>query len=350
MVDFLRMHPTDRAAGLRVAETALGKSCAIVEKDVWLVWTLDTLFRMPGAHATMAFKGGTSLSKVFGAIRRFSEDVDITLDYRRLEPSIRDIDLATLSRSQRKRLSESLTKKVLAFSKEQIIPYLEVSLRDLSPDGNAFVEPEEDGEKIRIRYVSAVPETQGESNRYLDSSILIELGGRNHTEPSKMMPIATEIGEVLPDMQWPIARVNVLSPKRTYWEKATLIHVEVCLEKERKMDRLSRHWYDLSQLADQTIGIEAISDYELLQRVVAHKSAFYSYSAIDYEDCLKGDLRLMPGDKLREAMRQDFEEMIGNGMFYGEQPNFDAVLERIDALETEINNVVREHRKQHGIA
>jgi hypothetical protein len=132
--------------------------------------------------------------------------------------------------------------------------------------------------------------------------------------------------------------VSVLSPARTFWEKATLMHVE-CQRNDFRAsaERLSRHWYDLAMLADRDHGQVAIEHRVLLADVVKHKKVFYNASYANYDACLTGQLRLIPEDAVLTALRIDFDRMIGAGMFIGEPPTFDTIVDRLRALETAIN-------------
>jgi hypothetical protein len=130
----------------------------------------------------------------------------------------------------------------------------------------------------------------------------------------------------------------VLSPARTFWEKATLMHVECQRGAFRtRAERLSRHWYDLAMLADQVHGQAAVADRALLGDVVKHKKVFYNASYANYDACLAGQIKLVPEHAALAALRDDFQRMIGAGMFTGEPPAFDAIVDRLRALEDEIN-------------
>ena len=131
----------------------------------------------------------------------------------------------------------------------------------------------------------------------------------------------------------------VLSPLRTFWEKATLIHVE-CGKAPRAASpsRISRHWYDVTLLADHTIGSQALLRRDLLEDVVRHKKVFFKAPAANYDDCLSASLRLVPQQaELRAVLRADFKQMEEAGMFYVAPPSFEKILERLADLENEIN-------------
>ena len=142
----------------------------------------------------------------------------------------------------------------------------------------------------------------------------------------------------LRELRFPEAPVRVLSPSRTFWEKATLIHV-ACNRSDPKLDadRQSRHWHDLAVLADHKIGKTSIADRQLLEDVVKHKNIFFRASYTNYEACLTGNFRLIPGKALLDALRVDYETMIADGMFEGDPPSFDWIVGRLEKLKKQIN-------------
>ena len=166
---FLHLPAGDRREILQTAATRLGQQATVLEKDVWVCWTLQTLFSMPDAYP-MAFKGGTSLSKIYGAINRFSEDVDVTLDYRAFDDDF-DPFAANASNNAVKKFSKRLKGYVLQYACDVVAPYIEAQLKALPRPEEYGIEVSDDGEKIWVQYPSAV---EG-SDDYLKSSILIEL-------------------------------------------------------------------------------------------------------------------------------------------------------------------------------
>ncbi len=329
---FLHLPVGDRREILQTAATRLGQQATVLEKDVWACWTLQTLFSMPDAHP-MAFKGGTSLSKIYGAINRFSEDVDVTLDYRAFDDDF-DPFAANASNNAVKKFSKRLKGYVLQYASDVVVPYIEDQLKALPRPEEYGIEVSDDGEKIRVQYPSAV---EG-GDDYLKSSILIELGGRNVIDPNERHTVTPDISALVTDLDLPSGEVVVLSPERTFWEKATLIHVE-CNREEFKSDahRLSRHWYDLQMLATHDSGKAAINNRALFEDVVRHKQVFFNASYANYEACLANELRLIPGEDAIAELRTDYEKMLGAGMMYGGSPSFDDIIAGIRKIEREAN-------------
>lgn len=311
----------------------LRRTEVVLEKDVWVCWVLQALFTMPG-RLPMAFKGGTSLSKVYRAIDRFSEDVDITIDFRSLDRSI-DPFAKEISKTQVKRFAENLKKLVRQHIREVVVPHLEVRLRgEVTSDRSRVEIVGDDDQSARLHYPSALESGYG----YVSNSVLIEFGGRNVTEPSEEHEVKPEIADELRDLAFPQAIVTVLSAKRTFWEKATLIHV-ACNQGYRpsRVDRYSRHWYDLDRLSRVELGKQALSDRDLLADVVRQKKAFFIERDANYDACLTRGLRLVPDPASAEALRKDYDAMIDAGMFLGDPPPFDEILKRLGELERRIN-------------
>lgn len=331
---FLGLSLEERSEILRAKARDLGRREMVLEKDVWVCWVLEKLFSMPEMHR-IVFKGGTSLSKVYGAIHRFSEDVDISFDYRDLREDLGfDGDPEKMSGERLRKFREALQSAVSRLVHERVVPYLGQALRE--EVGKATVQPEVDarGEKVKIFFPTAL-----QRDDYIKEWVLLEFGGRNLTEPCSSHHIKPDIAEHFPQLRFPVAKASVLSPERTFWEKATLIHAECSRGALRATaDRPSRHWYDLAALADHKIGDKALSDRDLFESVVGHKSWAFRDSKAHYERCLNGGLRLLPEtESMRQALRADFNKMLAAGMFYNTPPNFSEIEKRLEQLEDEIN-------------
>jgi predicted nucleotidyltransferase component of viral defense system len=283
---------------------------------------------MPDAHKT-AFKGGTSLSKVFNAIQRFSEDIDLTVDYTAFTLA----DLATLSSKVKKKLSDHLKVSLANYIRETVAPYLQHQLATFTSP-TYRLEVNEAGDQIRMFYPSSI-----EAQPYLSSSVFLEFGSRNTTEPNRRFTVTPYLSEApqLSSLTFPSAEVTVLAPERTFWEKVTLVHVECHRDFRESAERLSRHWYDLYQLADHDIGRSALARRDLLEAVVKHKKIFFNASYANYDACLQGGVRLVPDEAQREGLARDYAKMQGAGMLYGAVPAFDDILERLTRLEAEVN-------------
>lgn len=332
MVDrFLQLPETDRKGILDTAAQKLGKSPNILEKDVWVCWTLEKLVNMPEVPP-LAFKGGTSLSKAYDAIARFSEDVDVTLDRRALAP---DLDPFTASKTQAKKICTRLDTILEAYLVDVIKPYFEEHLKAELQDSTVETKIGDTADQLVIPY----PTCLDSGKEYLRESVLLELGGKNEITPASQLQLDPYISSVAPSLEFPLPTVTVLAPERTYWEKATLIHAE-CNRKTVKANaqRLSRHWYDLFQLNRSDIGSAALSNPKLLEEVVNQKNVLYPSGWAKYNDCL-GNLRLIPNDGSVKLLEKDFEQMRANAMFWQEPDTFQDIIKELSELEKTINNI-----------
>lgn len=337
MQDFLKLNPKEQAEIIQSVSYQLGKTPAILEKDIWICWVLNHLFSIPN-HLPMAFKGGTSLSKVFNIINRFSEDVDITIDYRGFALK-EDPFSATISKTAIKKISEKLKDCLKQYVYSTILPYFE-SLRTGCLQNCPPINVDEQGEKLYFYYPSVFENNQN----YLASNVLLEFGGRNITEPHESHVIKPYISEYITELSFPQPIVTVLSPQRTFWEKATLIHVE-CNRHDFKQNahRLSRHWYDLALLAEHKISEITINSLVILQDVLKHKQVFYNSSCAHYDECLKGNFKLVPPNHVFKELQYDFNHMLESGMFYGNQPDFNYIMTVVEKLEKTLNELIKNH-------
>jgi hypothetical protein len=323
----------DQKEILQTAAGKLGRQAAVLEKDIWVCWVLRTLFTIPDAHP-MAFKGGTSLSKVYDIIERFSEDLDITLDYRHFEDGF-DPFSPGVSRTKLNQFADRLKSCVKRYAEEIVVPHLEAAAADLGTHTEHSIRIDDSGEKIWVGYPSAVED----QDDYLKSEVLIELGGRNVIDPNEQHIIRPYVAPLTDGLDFPEATITVLSPSRTFWEKATLIHVECNRGRLKEHpDRLSRHWYDITRLAQHDSGRKAIDDRALMEDVVNHKKVFFHASYANYDDCLNGQLRLLPDTDSMPGLNADYGKMITAGMMYGKAPKFDDIVEQVGEIERRIND------------
>lgn len=336
---YLLLAPRAQLEILTSIATHLGVRAEILEKDIWLCLALEQLFQLQGAMP-MIFKGGTSLSKVYRAIERFSEDVDVTIDWRALHPQPPSAEsmknytktkLGVLS----KQIVEFLTAHIEQVLKPEMLKALTAIRADITVEFEIGLDGEPRRDKLRIFYPAVA-----ERNDYIKPSILIEFGARNAIEPGETHILVPDVAEHVPAVAFPSAKVEVLSPQRTFWEKATLIHDECHRPAERakaSAARMSRHWYDLARLADQKIGHAAVENFELLRHVIAVKKQFFSYGFSRYDLCNTGGLQLIPDGALLNALSVDYQAMLDAGMFYGKAPQFKEIVARLQALQQEIN-------------
>ena len=312
----------------------------IIEKDFWVCWTLKRLFSLESVADHLLFKGGTSLSKVYRAIRRFSEDIDLSIHRSSLGFSGEN-DPANLSGKPRERKDKALGEVARAKVKDEIRPELEEVIRDrlgdegwsLTPDGT---DPE--GQSLAFAY-PATGLTPAPS-AYLRPSVKIEFGARAEHEPHEWKTIRPYLDEAIADvLKEPEIEVKTISVLRTFWEKATILHQQAHRDTEKPFpSRYSRHYCDLASMISAGIGVDAAGEEKLLADVVKHKSSFYYSKWASYETAVKGTLRLVPPEAHHREIAADLDSM--REMFFDEPPVFKDVLDTLREWEEKFNTAV----------
>lgn len=337
---FLALPATDQEAILRAARGVTGRETPVLEKDVWVCWALEVLFERPGRYP-MAFKGGTALSKAYGLIERFSEDVDITVSVPGAE--VLDGEDLPTSANQRKKLGSQLTDELrqhVAELRVDIASKLEAFGIDRA---RADFDPDEDGTVLNVEYE---PASGRDSLDYLLPRVKLEFGARNLVEPTVSRKVDPYLASV--ELQAPVSLpepvVDVLAVERIFWEKATLAH-DYC-NRDRAAgagaaERMSRHWYDLVKLSEGGSAELAYERLDQLHSVVKIKGLFYRRATSDYDSCTNGGLRLVPEGVSLELLAIDYAEMASSGMFAGEPPAFDDVIDVLSDMEERINSMFR---------
>ena len=327
--NFFTLSQEEQAALIKKASSQFDMPESVIEKDIWVCWLLEKIFALP---VQMVFKGGTSLSKVFKLIHRFSEDCDITIDYRFFKP---DLNLRNLSKSQLKKVGEQLKLQLQTYVLNIALPYLRDQALKAFSEKKFEITLSENGEQFRFYY----PSIMSEMHDYLRDHVLIEFGVRNSTEPCERHVIQTYLEKVTgSDLHFPELMINTLSPIRTFFEKATLIHVECNRDRMiQTPERLSRHWYDLYMLNNSWVGETAFENAFILKNVIEHKKAFFNSSYANYDSCLLGKFRLIPDDFHLKNLKDDFRKMIRAGMFHESPPKFDEMVKTLFRLEQKIN-------------
>jgi len=298
---------------------------AIVEKDFWVCWVLMKLFANPELSSKILFKGGTSLSKIFHAIERFSEDIDLVLDWRVLT---RDDAEQKRSRTQQDKWNKNLVVKANDYIESDLLNYVRMSVGEFC---RADVD-EKDGEVINIHYPGVF------DDQYLRPEIRLEIGPLASWIPHDQYDIVPYAAEAFPHVfSLPKCRVHAIKVERTFWEKTVILHKEAF----RSIDsvqplRHSRHYYDLAKMDENSaIREKAFVNIDLLEKVVQFKQQYYPSAWARYDLAKIGSIKLMPPTHLEKALREDYLAM--RNMIFGECPTFDDVIDSIGFLEREIN-------------
>jgi hypothetical protein len=338
MSDFFSLSRSDQREALLTAAERAGRPVHLLEKDIWVVWALQHLFTGPhGGH--LVFKGGTSLSKAYAVIRRFSEDVDLTYDIRAIAPDLAGIaDVAwPQSRSQERKWSKAIRQRLTDLVAGSLAPQLAqaLALQGLPATTRA------EGDKIFLDY-----EAFGEGTGYVQPSVLLEFGARSTGEPNEPRPVHCDAASHVPDVAFPHATPQVMRPERTFWEKATAIHVFCAQGNFRGGARFARHWHDLTRLDAAGFADSAAADHVLARAVAVHKGVFFAEAApdgtpIDYTLAVSGGLNLAPKGEALRTLADDYRRMVEDGLLLEYAEAFDQLLLRCQAIAEKVNAAMR---------
>lgn len=336
---FIDLPPSDRQRACEVAGAQLAINAFSIEKDFWVCWTLRELFSLPGIGEHLTFKGGTSLSKGWKLIQRFSEDIDVVIHRDALGFDGERSPEAAAGSNERRRRLEALRTACQIHIRDALRPALEARLHERLDGRGAWSlidhAGDPDAQTLIFKYPAAIAE-----GGYLRAEVKIELGARSDIEPSERPLIQPYIADALPDVLGPSQfAVQTLDPRRTFLEKACLLHEESYRAGAKApAARLSRHYYDLWCLIRAGTADAAVADPDLFNRVVAHRGVFFRRSAEAQATLRPGSLRIVPLPEQRAAWEQDYAAM-RESMFFGEAPEFAEILRVVDKFEKLFNEI-----------
>jgi hypothetical protein len=337
---FLNLNSQDQNDVLEIVRSKTGRPAHLLEKDVWVVWTLAALFESPLAD-NVTFKGGTSLSKAYKVIDRFSEDIDLTYDIRKLIPDLIDgEDALPATRSQAGKWTKAVRDRLPGWISSQITPVLQAALtRDQLTATVEIGGAERD--KVILHYPA-----QQHGTGYVSPSVVLEFGARATGEPHAILPVVCDMEGHITDISFPRARPIVMSVARTFWEKATAAHV-YCAQHRIRSERYARHWYDLAALARSDYFVGAIVDKPLAHAVARHKSFFFiekdvAGNIIDYTRAVAGHLQIVPKGDALSALADDYAKMVEDHVMLGDSIPFDQLMQTCQEIETLANQTTAE--------
>jgi hypothetical protein len=314
-----------------MAAAGRGLHPAIMEKDFWVCWVLKQLFLSPSLREHLVFKGGTCLSKVDGMIARFSEDIDLVLNWELLGYGTEGEDAWQDHPSGRKqdRFNQKVNARAAAYLRDELLPYLQQILSS-APGVEAAVSEREEL-TINIRYPSS------HALAALRPEVKLEIGPLASRVPFRSAVIRPYAAEVLPRFfADPDCEVIAIRGERTFWEKATILHQQAFRETAIPKG-YSRHYYDLVCMAGFPVKDSALADLALLQDVVRFKEKFYRSPSARYELAVPGTFRLLPTDRGGKELQGDYRSM--RPMFFSEPPKWGTILDQLRGLESEINQL-----------
>ena len=310
-----------------------------VEKDFWVCWTLQKLYALPEWGEYLTFKGGTSLSKGWKLIERFSEDIDIVINRGALGFEGDNAPDKARSKKQTRNRLKALKESCQQCVRENILPGIGQAMASELPESLEWtleLDPDDpDAQTLLFIYPTAFPEQAA----YLRRAVKIEMGARSDTDPAESIGIQSYIGDVFPGLfAEPEFSVRAVMPTRTFWEKAMLLHEETFRpeDKARRKAYLARHYYDLFKLIGAGVADTAVADLDLFHRIAGHRQVYFPYTWVDYATLTPGQLRLLPRDEQLSDWRVDYEGMQAE-MFYGEVPAFDDILSVVGEFQDRFN-------------
>jgi hypothetical protein len=330
MHNFLRLAEDERKTVFLNSAQKMGMREAVIEKDFWVCLMLDYLFHKSQYKEHLAFKGGTSLSKCFNLIKRFSEDIDLILDWRVLGYSVNE-PWAGRSNTKQDRFNKEVIAKSEDFIAEKFLPSLAMDLSIITGEKAVAVMDDQHSQTINFRYP-----------RLFDTDtilpiIRLEIGALAMWTPTVEKDVVPYIFEVYPAIaQQKATKIRTSSAERTFWDKATILHHEANRPADSPMPlRYSRHYYDLYCLASCEYRNDALKQSNLMADVVRFKQKFYPRAWANYADAMNGAIKLIPPDYRMKALRDDYEKM--REMFFGDYPAFDEMLTVLSDLEKAIS-------------
>lgn len=338
-LQFFARSRQERADVIREAAARRNISAVMVEKDFWVSWTLAVLFAHPEFRNQLVFKGGTSLSKVFGVIERFSEDIDLSVSPEFVginEQWVEDADSRSKRTDRMKELEAACTKTV----KKQIAPELDRIAEDAlgkPVDGKNWMEFRVDDETHSPVVLFHYPSNEATGFEYLQRSIKMEFGSLTDQRPVGKHSIrswtADEFPAVFSDFQCDVVALEL---ERSFWEKATILHAEYHRDQAKPIrDRFSRHYSDTAAIARHKEVASALANDKLRQQVADWKSRFFPSGWAHYETAKPGSFHLVPPDFRIAELERDYREM--QPMFLKDQPPFANIVSELSDLEKKIN-------------
>ena len=329
--EWLKISTERRIEILNQASNSTGLPAIAIEKDWWVTLALKASFAL-GYSQHIVFKGGTSLSKGWNLIERFSEDIDLAIDRKffGFEGDISKSQIKNLRKESCKFISttflEDLTKQ---FTEWKVIAECKLNAQPVN-------DSDKDPQVIEIHYNSVFDKSD-----YLPQRVLIEVSSRSLMEPSENREINSILSSTFPDQPFATEpfSISTVLPQRTFLEKIFLLHEEFSQNTTKiRIDRLSRHLYDLEKLMDTEHGKAAIKDTELYKSIIIHREKFNPLRGLDYSNHIPGRIKIIPPNTVIKEWEKDYQTMTEN-MIYGESLKFDSLIKRILELQKRINGI-----------
>jgi len=303
----------------------------IIEKDLWVTAVLRALFALPYAE-NLSFKGGTSLSKCWNLIERFSEDVDIAINrefFGFFGNSFTVNQINKLRKSACKFIRNNLQNDLACQMEANGIPSV------FSVKVNITLETTIDPEKVFVEYKSVF-----NPSPYIKNTVVLEISGRSMKEPLQKIEIQSLIDKHFSQATFTEKsfEINVVVQERTFLEKVCLLHEEFSKpSKQVRVERMSRHIYDLARMADTPIAENALKNKDLFQSIVAHRRMFIAMKGFDYDTLSPKTIKIIPPNSVISKWEDDYNKM--QTMVYGKTLTFSEIIDKTTQLNEKIRRL-----------
>lgn len=330
---------SDRLDLFLAAANRLGAPVGNVEKDFWVCWTLNALYHeRPAGEPRLLFKGGTSLSKAYGLIERFSEDIDVTVFRDDLDEAASVEELEALSNKKRRARLDAIRDACRAYITGPLNEFLTAQLADAT-GGTGRVEIDEadpDGQTLLVWY----PEVEPRDGAYVRPAVRIESGAKSALDPNRPIAIRPYVSEEVDDFDLTVAGVTTIEATRTFWDKVVIAHgLRRWYERRgvlrQEGQRVSRHYYDLHCLLRSDAGKAALADRELGADCVRHARMFFDRPDYDLASAATGTFAVAPVGEMVDALKRDYANT--TAMVFGVAPAFDEILSSAAGIQQAIN-------------
>jgi len=337
---FIAASKRDRLDIFLAASRRLGAPVQNVEKDFWVCWTLDALYHgLPPGSPRLLFKGGTSLSKAHDLIRRFSEDIDMTVFREDLNQAASVGDMEKLSGKKRKAKLDAIRDACRAWVGGPLRESFATQIKEFVSDGGRieFDADDPDGQTLLIWYPAIASTEPG----YIRPAVRIECGAKSALDPHRAVLIRPYIAEDAPELNIAVSGVVIIEPSRTFWDKIVIVHGlrrwhEIRGELRQEGQRVSRHYYDLHCLFHSSVGV-ALGDRVLGADCVRHARMFFDRPDFDLASAKPGTFAIKPNPNMLNSLRRDYANT--TSMIFGAAPSFEEIMASITEIDAAVNRI-----------
>lgn len=338
-LDVIRAEPNDRADLFLTTARRLGAPLINVEKDFWVCWTLNTLYhRLPTGGPRLLFKGGTSLSKAYGLINRFSEDIDVTVFRDDLGHRGTTAEIAALSNKKRKAALDAIAADCSHYITTELLTAVSEALAaDTGGTGRVEVDDSDPSAQTLLVWY---PRVDASETGYVQAAVKIESGAKSALDPNRPVTIAPYIDADLEALDLRVADVTTIHAERTFWDKIVIAHglrnwFERRGELRQDGQRISRHYYDLHSLLTSDVGASAVADLPLGMDCIEHARNFFNRPDYNLAAAAPGTFALRPIRDMIDRLARDYENT--QAMIFGDAPDFGEILSSIAEIEDGLN-------------